>query len=640
MKGGLPAGQSGVRGGCLLILLFLCSSVFAQISSPCFNADVTRGCAPLTITVTECSNGGDNIGYNFGNGVITTQTNFTYDQPGKYSVSQVGNFGDINNKRGDTLTKVAYIEVLATPPPVFSVFYCAGRRVSVQVTELVYDVYQVNFGDGTTQTTTPDGSAAHTYADASPQTITVTGLYTIEPQPNALGTTCGNSASQTITPIPNLLQPEINTLTVSGATADLQLETVPYLNYVLFRADALGVFQEVAQFNQPASQTITQTVSNVDASTAARFRLTATDRCGNSVSSEISSVALNTTAENDQNQLNWQTAPGVAEYVVYRDGQQIAQLAANQSGYTDANVQCPNQYCYQVTALYSNGAQSVSDTVCVRAVSRQKPPVVQNLVATIQNGFPEISWEVPAGFSAQAFTIFRSENGGVWLKLDNSTTPVYRDERSNANPNVNQYCYRIQFTDACGNVSDTSGVACPVVLTGETSDAGTILNWTAYQESPNGEPEYAVEKSDESGAVYEEIAAGNTLTTLLGSEPDTVTQVLRLRIRTDLGNGNVSYSNVLEIVQPLRVFLPDAFTPNNDGLNDIFAANGLFVASFQLTIYSRWGEVVFRTDEFRSGWDGRFNGQDAPPGNYVYDVKARDFTGRTYRKKGGFVLLR
>jgi gliding motility-associated-like protein len=96
-------------------------------------------------------------------------------------------------------------------------------------------------------------------------------------------------------------------------------------------------------------------------------------------------------------------------------------------------------------------------------------------------------------------------------------------------------------------------------------------------------------------------------------------------------------------VLPLTTwFMPNAFTPNNDGLNDFFLGKGdlLGISDFQLQVWDRWGSLVYQTNDPDAGWNGRKNnaGRLAPDGVYVWHVS---FTGprgvpNEYR---GFVSL-
>ena len=86
--------------------------------------------------------------------------------------------------------------------------------------------------------------------------------------------------------------------------------------------------------------------------------------------------------------------------------------------------------------------------------------------------------------------------------------------------------------------------------------------------------------------------------------------------------------------------MPDAFSPNGDGINDVFKPSGTFYDNFQLIIYNRWGQSLYQTTDAASGWDGTLQGNRAPEGQYVYKVVITDSTGREFVKSGSVLLLR
>jgi gliding motility-associated-like protein len=93
-----------------------------------------------------------------------------------------------------------------------------------------------------------------------------------------------------------------------------------------------------------------------------------------------------------------------------------------------------------------------------------------------------------------------------------------------------------------------------------------------------------------------------------------------------------------------RVRIPNAFTPNNDGSNDVFMIKGISIVKHMM-IFNRWGQKVFERDNFIAGdrsscWDGKLNGQHCLPGAYVYFVEMECPSGGTFSRKGSFVLIR
>jgi len=89
------------------------------------------------------------------------------------------------------------------------------------------------------------------------------------------------------------------------------------------------------------------------------------------------------------------------------------------------------------------------------------------------------------------------------------------------------------------------------------------------------------------------------------------------------GNNQISStSNYAEIIPPVSIYIPNAFTPNGDGINDTFGVKGEGIRNFHLFIYNRWGEKIFETTNPRQQWDGVYEGQPAEQGTYVVQVYA------------------
>lgn len=88
------------------------------------------------------------------------------------------------------------------------------------------------------------------------------------------------------------------------------------------------------------------------------------------------------------------------------------------------------------------------------------------------------------------------------------------------------------------------------------------------------------------------------------------------------------------------VYIPNAFTPNDDHKNDVLYVRGNVFTEMQLLIYNRWGEKVFETEDALTGWDGRFKGEYCEPGVFVYYLKVRCFNEEIYEKKGNVTLIR
>ncbi|MDR0789854.1 MAG: gliding motility-associated C-terminal domain-containing protein [Bacteroidales bacterium] len=89
-----------------------------------------------------------------------------------------------------------------------------------------------------------------------------------------------------------------------------------------------------------------------------------------------------------------------------------------------------------------------------------------------------------------------------------------------------------------------------------------------------------------------------------------------------------------------NIHVPNIFTPNGDGKNDVLFMTGDYVRSIKFMIFDRWGEKVFETDKQNEGWDGRFRGQDCQNGVYYYRLEVECEANRNFSTSGDVTLIR
>jgi gliding motility-associated-like protein len=119
--------------------------------------------------------------------------------------------------------------------------------------------------------------------------------------------------------------------------------------------------------------------------------------------------------------------------------------------------------------------------------------------------------------------------------------------------------------------------------------------------------------------------------------------LVTLQVSNELGCLDTT-SNYIVIEHDPVVFIPNAFTPDGDGLNNEFTAvfpENMKLASYEMYIYDRWGELVFYSQDPKQGWDASLAGFDAPDGVYSYLVKYREFGYvNKFQVTGSVVLIR
>ena len=104
---------------------------------------------------------------------------------------------------------------------------------------------------------------------------------------------------------------------------------------------------------------------------------------------------------------------------------------------------------------------------------------------------------------------------------------------------------------------------------------------------------------------------------------------------------------IIRVIKDRPYFVPNVFSPNNDGTNDgftVFGGPGLELIE-KLQVFSRWGELVFETNNIlpnneSAGWDGKFNGELVNPGVFVYLAQLRFVDEEIVEVKGDVTVIR
>ncbi|HRP32335.1 MAG TPA: gliding motility-associated C-terminal domain-containing protein [Agriterribacter sp.] len=104
--------------------------------------------------------------------------------------------------------------------------------------------------------------------------------------------------------------------------------------------------------------------------------------------------------------------------------------------------------------------------------------------------------------------------------------------------------------------------------------------------------------------------------------------------------GCIDTASIKTTVDNQDFFIPNAFTPNNDGKNDLFRIYGSAVTGANIRIYNQWGVMIYETSDNTKGWDGTHKNHPQPVGLYVYVIKVRLANEDTFIKKGTIRLIR
>ncbi len=117
------------------------------------------------------------------------------------------------------------------------------------------------------------------------------------------------------------------------------------------------------------------------------------------------------------------------------------------------------------------------------------------------------------------------------------------------------------------------------------------------------------------------------------------TYPVALVVKNKWGCADTVVKNIT-INEDFAIYLPNTFTPNDDGINDVFAPKGLGVVKYTMTIYDRWGEKLFTTNDFTKGWDGTYKGVNCKNDVYVYKMSYYNNQDKKIDKTGHVTISR
>jgi len=128
---------------------------------------------------------------------------------------------------------------------------------------------------------------------------------------------------------------------------------------------------------------------------------------------------------------------------------------------------------------------------------------------------------------------------------------------------------------------------------------------------------------------------GSTNPSLIVSQPGTYW--------VEVSDGNCSSRDTITVsfhpcdsasTDPVYLFIPNAFSPNNDGLNDEFKAMASENIDFEMFIFNKWGQLLFESNDIKTGWDGKFKGKNCTNYNYIWYVKCTAPKNSIFNKNG------
>ncbi len=338
---------------------------------------------------------------------------------------------------------------------------------------------------------------------------------------------------------------------------------------------------------------------------------------------------------------------------VYETGQQ--ELAA-------IEAEEPGEYCFRIQVFIPGTEITASSNVICAEISFLPQPqfflIRKASVEEDSNNNVELLFHADNTIPDPAYIIKRmNHDTGAYQPLDTIETSLqtiaYTDLSANAS--VQQEIYSIEVLDSCRTVVLQSVEVATVYL--QASQVSPVLNelqWNGYNGWEQGVAEYIVQRRTGELAPYESIATlapGTTSYTddISFLEQDVFNEEIYYRLQAIEAAGNpfgftdTVFSNTAAVSREVEIFVPNAFKPSsqipeNRLFKPVFTA--FSPSGYSITLYNRWGQQVFSSDDYLQAWDGQYNGQEAPAGVYSWVLRFKDARGNDTEKRGTVLLLR
>ncbi len=268
---------------------------------------------------------------------------------------------------------------------------------------------------------------------------------------------------------------------------------------------------------------------------------------------------------------------------------------------------------------------------------------IQNLV--------DLNFNVDRNAISDSYRLYRSLASEDNYKI---ITDLYKNEDgtvtyTDALPSSNVYNYKLVYLDGCKNEGISSIPINNILLKGKSQSMTNNLSWNQFNTWVQGTNEVHIYRNSS--------VASNELLATVSSSITEYSDIINAQdqLSGDLcyqvefvsnpdpidGKVNKTLSNLFCVNMLGQVFVPNAFTPNNDGQNDEFKPTfAILPARYTFIIYNRYGSKIFETNNVSEGWNGILSdGKKALEGAYIYFIKLENGAGEVLEKRGNFTII-
>lgn len=310
----------------------------------------------------------------------------------------------------------------------------------------------------------------------------------------------------------------------------------------------------------------------------------------------------------------------------------LGETDGNTLAYIDSQIICHASHHYKIKGIEAAGNLQVSFSDTCEAAPlwiNTVPPPELIRATVIEDRFIEINWDsvINPKVPIDHYVIEKSENGSQY-SICGSFNSAFSSNDRNVKVDDQSYFYRAYAVDVCDDTSGYHNFGKTILLKADTSgDQRPLLSWSTYQGWVEEVDYYTIDILNPDGSfslVGDSRALDSTwidLVTNLNQRPEYCYRITGFRNRVAAKPEVISQSNVDCSPVYSRIYVPNAFTPNQDQVNEKFKTPGIYIIEYHIRIYNRWGEKVFEGFNMDDNWDGTYQGKPCQQDAYAVIVE-------------------
>ncbi|MDX9772879.1 MAG: gliding motility-associated C-terminal domain-containing protein [Bacteroidales bacterium] len=321
-------------------------------------------------------------------------------------------------------------------------------------------------------------------------------------------------------------------------------------------------------------------------------------------------------------------------------------LGSSVSSYTFDGYAPDTEYCFNIIAYVNTESLSSSNRVCATSASQTPPGWVMVDAIMVDGGAMTLAGSYDPATDIDDFHAVKyspvTSSWSVAANAKGSGGIVTFDLPPADTAVINLYA--ITAVNSCSVPVTTSSPARNIVLTSTVTGTRIDLRWN--KPLPTGEVLFSIWR--EKGDGWDEVGV-NLSDTLWSDDYSLLTSgftapALAYTVTASVpalpAEMPLHRSSVVEVEVSQNIFVPNAFTPDVPGPNELFKPEISFIPQeYELMIFNRSGVMLFRTTDYGEGWDGRHNGIFLPPGVYLWSLRLKTLSGVTEVRRGTVTIL-